>query len=514
MPYTITHYAGGTPIVTVADGTVDQTLDLKLVGKNYAGYGVIQNENFVYLLENFANTNPPSRPIPGQLWYDTNNNKLKFYDQNLNWRTTGGSTTSASVPAGLTTGDFWYDSTNKQLYVWDSANPTQPVLVGPQGVSGFGSTQMKSVSLRDTLGNTHGCIEAISSNQVVYVINPDAKFTLDPSTNPITGFSDIQQGITLAYTTTSSQLGQTTSNHRFWGTASNSDRLGGLDITNFILSSNAAFTQLVQFNDSGYTVGSPSRLKVYNTASLTYLGDSTIYPTVWNNYNDKIVFQTTVGGSTLTPMVLVGSTVQPGTANANDIGTNLNPWRSIYATNFVGNASTATAVVFSSGSIQPAATATPNTLAARTSVDQTLSNGQTITAGSLLATYFSGIATSANYADLAEKYLADTEYTVGTVVTVGGEQEVTASKIGDRALGVVSSNPAFMMNSELKGGTYIALKGRVPVKVSAPIRKGDKLVAANDGTATASHDKNDDYFAIALETNNDISVKLVECVIL
>jgi hypothetical protein len=71
-----------------------------------------------------------------------------------------------------------------------------------------------------------------------------------------------------------------------------------------------------------------------------------------------------------------------------------------------------------------------------------------------------------------------------------------------------------MMNSELEGGTYVALKGRVPVKVTGPVNKGQTLVAGPDGTAQASHDTNNVYFAIALETSIDPNIKLVECVIL
>ena len=57
MAYTINKY-DTTPLTVVQDGTIDQTTDIKLVGKNYAGYGEIQNENFVFLLENFAGANP------------------------------------------------------------------------------------------------------------------------------------------------------------------------------------------------------------------------------------------------------------------------------------------------------------------------------------------------------------------------------------------------------------------------------------------------------------------------
>ena len=123
-------------------------------------------------------------------------------------------------------------------------------------------------------------------------------------------------------------------------------------------------------------------------------------------------------------------------------------------------------------------------------------------------------ATSAQYADLAEKYLADQDYEVGTVLSVGGDAEVTACSIGDRAIGVVSENPAFKMNDGLENGTYVALKGRVPVKVIGSVRKGQRLVAANDGCAVAGVPHANDVFAVALESSDATGVKLIESVIL
>ena len=130
------------------------------------------------------------------------------------------------------------------------------------------------------------------------------------------------------------------------------------------------------------------------------------------------------------------------------------------------------------------------------------------------ATLFSGEATSARWADLAEKYLPDAEYEPGTVVAVGGEAEITASSYGDRALGVISTQPAFMMNKDLEGGVYVALKGRVPCKVIGAVRKGQRLVAANDGCAVAAVPHASDVFAIAMETSNDTGVKVIEVVVL
>lgn len=124
-------------------------------------------------------------------------------------------------------------------------------------------------------------------------------------------------------------------------------------------------------------------------------------------------------------------------------------------------------------------------------------------------------ASSALYADLAEKYLADQEYPVGTVVCVGGDAEVTASVAGDLPIGVVSENPAFKMNSDLEGGTYIALKGRVPVRVIGAVRKGQRLVASTiSGCASAGDSHSSDVFGIALESSDAIEEKLIEAVIL
>jgi hypothetical protein len=126
-----------------------------------------------------------------------------------------------------------------------------------------------------------------------------------------------------------------------------------------------------------------------------------------------------------------------------------------------------------------------------------------------------GTATTAQYADLAEKYTTDKEYEPGTVVVVSMDSEgaeATESWLsGQRVLGVVSTNPAFLMNDEINGQA-IALRGRVPVKVVGPIRKGQPLISNQNGCGLFGDHQNS--FAIALESNSDAGVKLVECVIL
>jgi hypothetical protein len=501
--YIINRY-NGSVATTVADGTVDTTTDIKLIGKNYAGYGEVQNENFVWLLENFSNANPPPKPISGQVWYDSANSKLKFYDSNK-WRTTGGAEIGATQPTGLTVGDFWFDTTNKQLYAWNGVDYT---LIGPQGVAGSGTTQMRSRSVRDSLGTTHAIIEGIANGNTIFTISADAAFTLDPATSSITGFTTVHQGITLAYSSDDVNYpGQTlpSANHRFWGTATNSDRLGGYAATDFIRSTSAIFSSPVQFNDVGFTVGATPKLRVFNSADTT--------PTILNQLNDTIVFSVTSNGVVRTPMKLVGTSIVPENDNETSIGSDLKRYSTITAVNFKGVASNASKLALGADFVSASTAATDSTIAARTTSDESI-NGINITAGALKATYFVGTATAANYADLAEMYLADAEYELGTVLMVGGEKEVTACQWGKRAIGAVSANPAYLMNKDLEGGTIVALKGRIPVKVTGRVKKGDELIASNDGAAVTGVPHSSGVFAIALESSDDIGVKLVECLIL
>ncbi len=92
-----------------------------------------------------------------------------------------------------------------------------------------------------------------------------------------------------------------------------------------------------------------------------------------------------------------------------------------------------------------------------------------------------GTVTAAQYADLAEKYLADQEYAPGTVMIFGGDQEITQSTDTHdaRIAGVVSTAPAFIMNNDLEGGTFLGLTGRVPCRVKGAIAKGDMVTSSD-----------------------------------
>jgi len=99
-------------------------------------------------------------------------------------------------------------------------------------------------------------------------------------------------------------------------------------------------------------------------------------------------------------------------------------------------------------------------------------------------------ATQAQYADLAENYASDADYAAGTVLVFGGEQEVTISTqaMDRRVAGVVSTDPAYLMNSSLTNSVSVALTGRVPCFVVGPVKKGDLMVAAGLGRARAETD--------------------------
>ena len=145
----------------------------------------------------------------------------------------------------------------------------------------------------------------------------------------------------------------------------------------------------------------------------------------------------------------------------------------------VSGASTLTGQVTTGGSIVPSNNNTQN-------IGSSSYNYATV-----YATTFSGVSTTAKYADLAENYQGDRNYAPGTVVMFGGTAEVTVADADTTAVaGVVSTNPAHLMNGGLTGNGVVpvALQGRVPCMVIGPVKKGDMLVSAGFGYAKSSTD--------------------------
>jgi hypothetical protein len=141
------------------------------------------------------------------------------------------------------------------------------------------------------------------------------------------------------------------------------------------------------------------------------------------------------------------------------------------------------------------------------------------TFATVYATTFSGVSTTAKYADLAENYLSDANYEAGTVVVFGGDKEITTTQLfADTAVaGVISTNPAYLMNNELDGQP-VALRGRVPVKVEGFVKKGDLLVTGNTPGVAISVSRSTNYgaavFGKALENKTTRDVGIIEAVII
>jgi hypothetical protein len=605
MAYEVNKFNGAF-LTSVADGTIDTTTDLRLVGKNYAGYGEVQNENFVHLLENFANTTAPPKSVTGQIWFDTAAKKLKFYD-GTRFKVAGGAEASASAPSGLAAGDFWWDTGAKQLYTY---NGTAFTLIGPIASPDLGTSTISPEVVYGTISTAEGphtILKVISDSKTIAIVSKTA-FTLDNSKNPIDDFTVVKKGVTLAR----SQTGVSTDDFTFWGTASNATRLGGFTADQYIKTGESSFISEVSFKDPGLQVGDGNDLRIRVEG-----GNDVI---VENRLGNDITFRITVAETTdERDIAIVRSTgVVPGVSGSYTLGSTTLAWSNVYANTFTGslvgavtgnttgshkgnvladdnniliNAATkeigfAGATILGTltgaviGSASTAATAgllnglqssatvpvyapgeTPvATVAIRNSSGNILANQfvgiadnvdrtfidrtdarvdpawsdstvstqyrtarLTATAysiaardvsGNITANIFNGTATAARYADLAEKYLADQEYEVGTVVMIGGEKEVTAADVNTRAVGVVSANPAYMMNSELQGGTYIALKGRVPCKVYGSVRKGDRLVAGPRGAAIAAHGNYANVFAVALESTGSDNISVIEALVL
>jgi hypothetical protein len=140
---------------------------------------------------------------------------------------------------------------------------------------------------------------------------------------------------------------------------------------------------------------------------------------------------------------------------------------------------------------------------------------------SVYATTFYGTATSAQYADLAERYASDAEYLTGTVVELGGAKEITlaVTELSEKVFGVISTDPAYLMNSHAGNDIThppVALAGRVPVRVVGAIAKGDRLVAAGNGLARAGKPDEITVWNVigrSLENKEDINEGVIEAVV-
>lgn len=211
MAYIVNKFSGA-QLIVLEDGTIDTSTSLGLVGRNYVGYGETQNENFVFLLENFANDAPPSRPLQGQIWFNTTTNLTYAYD-GANWNPIGAAVLSVTAPTDANAGALWLDTTANQLKIYTGSAWT---FIGPEAVAGFGITRARATSLDDSLGDPRPVI-ILETNGTALAICTAQAFTINPS-NSVPGFENtLIAGINLS--TTAKVKGDIT------GNAGSSDRL-------------------------------------------------------------------------------------------------------------------------------------------------------------------------------------------------------------------------------------------------------------------------------------------------
>ena len=394
---------------------------------------------------------------------------------------------NTTAPGAPLTGQLWYDKTNNVMKVYNgttfkvisaaTASTSQPT----SNVAGdlwFDTTndQLKvyNGSSFITIGpaftsgeGTSGAIvttitDNVASDHVVvqmYVNNVIVSiFSKDATFTPASAISGF------ATIGPGLNMSTTVSNAVFNGTATNADTLDTLNSTSFMRSDAATSnnTSISVLADTGLYVGADSDGRLFVSGTDVYVSNQT--------QDGDTIFQVNDGGVTTTVIQIDGAT---STVGVRDI-TNLQA-------DGVGNIGTAS-IGF-------------NTVHAK--------------------------ATSAQYADMAERFHADAEYAPGTIVELGGVNEITlcVEELSAQVFGVVSTQPAYLMNGAAgSNATHppIAMSGRVPVNVMGFVAKGDRLVSAGNGNARAANlDEITSFNVIgrALQSKTDEGIGSIEAIV-
>ena len=570
MPYTLTH-TDNSPLITVADAAINTTTDLVFIGKNYPSYGQFLNQNFVKLLENFAHTSAPPKPLIGQLWWDTTHNILKIWS-GLSWRISSGATsaTFASPPTDLSGlgGDLWFDSTNGQLKVYTGSNW---ITVGPAATLAVGDSGAIPTVISDTTGSSNIVIQFRISG-TIYAIYSTKTFNSN-----LTGFSTIKPG--LNFSSAYSQGLNTQDTAATASTIVQRDTSGGINATAASITGTATIGSVVASTLSGVLTGNvtgnitatrvtastittagitatsgytgtiltaaqPNITSLGNIANLQLNGSPTLNGFALATYGQSID-GTPVGSNTPSTGKFTFVTLVNGLLPVSNLGTNLGSTTQYFGNTFTGgltanivvstaaNITTLTSPVASITSAQitglqaraigniTAGSGAFTTITATTNISPT--SNLTVNLGSASAWFNNiyGTAIHARYADLAERFESDQPLLPGTVVELGGPAEImeVGQDLSENVFGVISTSAAYLMNSS--AGTNqthppVAVQGRVPVRVIGIIRNGDRLVSAGNGLARAGA-RNEitawNVIGRALEDKLSVDLGIIEAVV-
>jgi hypothetical protein len=537
MPYNL-NYFDGRAFITLADGVVDQqaSSSLYLIGKDVTSYGTIQNDNFLWLTENFAGTVEPVNKVQGQLWFDKTDSVLKpkVYD-GAEWRTIGIVTTGVTSATNATLGDFWYETSAGQLFIKNTLSNYS--LIGPEAVPGFGTTKFVSTKVVDSTDGLHACIVMYADGSILGAVSNDNFDVKSTEAVYLAGIPRIGRGFNFASGTSISSddiylkadVAEVITAR--WSFTNSS----GIGIgTSTIFSSEAGNLTLQSTNRSVVVNASEFR----PGSSLTTLGNS-------SNKFSKVYTSEINAGSSITSANLVGkfiltssSKIEPGTDASINFGAANARFSTLFSKGLNAGGTAESGVITgqwsmgagSSLSLQNA-TLIVDTLAAPTVSSTTAVSTPKLSAGSATSNgVFEGqwvfgtgssltlpIGTASYYADIAERYASDEQYESGTVVMFGGTSEVTIANVHSTpaVAGIVTTEPAQILNSELADSVAIALVGRVPCKVTGNIARGNLLVVSHiPGVLTTSlFPSPGTIVAKAMENYNSPDVGVIEVMV-
>jgi len=548
MAYTI-NLTDGTVFATVNDGTVNTASSMTLVGKNYAGYGEFLDENFIHLLENGSNTSAPVAPLTGQLWWDKTNNLLKVYNGSI-FKTISAATASATQPSSNVTGDLWYDTTNQQVKVYTGSSF---IVVGPAFTSTEGTAGAIPETVNDNTATPHYVTGLYVAGTRVGLVSKDATFTAAAPTSVL--FPTVFKGITMSNSADTVFAGNLRNGGNVVITAGGATTAivqatgvlttGFSSVTGNVIGGNITTAGLV--TATGNITGANLITAGLATVTGNVIGGNIITAgnvsatgvvtaggnVIAANVSTAGLITATgniTGGNIITSALMQAANVS-ATANvqAGNLRTtglvsatgNITSAANIAGTYFLGNGSQLTGLSLGvsvtkfengtskgeinapNGNIAFTVAGTANVVVVDTttvyanvvsvqSIAKTGSNGVGNIGSS--ANYFNQVfatATTALYADVAERFEADETLEPGTVVELGGTKEITRSKtdLSENVFGVISTRPAYTMNGAAgEDNTHpkVAMTGRVPVKVTGYIKKGDRLVSAGNGIARAA----------------------------
>ena len=641
MAYTV-NKTDGSVFASVADGAINTTSSLTLIGRNTTNYGEYIAENTIKHLENFAHTTAPSTPLTGQVWFNKNDSTLRVYNGSDWERTSAVEVKSTAISTNLTEGSMYFDTTDDELKVYanssfksavipggtvtdiytgnamtgsasiygakldtlflktsgskivpvvalkyysnGSDNPghndygdgnssimalfsdhsefavdsTDPHYAELNGATGIGTTIKSGISLRSEYANNPNArSDTASLANIAYAIDLTDPAPVATAAGRIAGkdifrnntnvVPDTDGAYTIGLTGTRFSYayldalnvgpgGSTGSGIFANGTAvdigTSSDRFQDGYFVNLDVSGNVTFGAGTQ--NFGTSVAPVENLYAANaTLSGTAIVSTT--PSAGTHITNKTYVDTEIasavsstnvvrttgtqasiaGAKTFTTLLTGSAGVSDGTATMSSGA--LTGVTTITASGQVrgGSLTDGTATLNGSGALSGATTGAFSGLVSAGS----LSSGSTIAAsGNVSGNYFVGTATQAQYADLAEIYKADRDYAPGTVVKIGGAEEITQTTdaFDNEVFGVISENPAYLMNKDAEG-LPVALQGRVQVKVIGKVKKGERLVSA-DMEGYAWGIGSDDYDARAiigrsLEDKTDGESGMVEAVI-